>query len=174
MAWGYPQTQGNLGSQTAYPPNILGTPGPSISSIRDRRLRWVSVPPYATGCIVPLPILTWILWRWQAVPVSLAAKTGGDVPTRLPPREVAELLRFFGGFIREIVFLFFGREKWRIPGGGGKIEVIFCWSIGCINVGWHFLNWMECHYSMKEITDHKISGLFRWMKSAQTIYPPEN
>lgn len=67
---------------------------------------------------------------------------------------------------------FFGRETWRIPAGGGeKIEVL-CWSIGCINGGWHFLNWMECHYSMKEITGQKISGLFRWMKSAKTINPP--
>lgn len=171
MAWGCPQTQGNLGSQTAYPPNILGTPGPSISSIRDRRLRWVSVPPYATGCIVPLPILTWILWRWQAVPVSLAAKTGGDVPTRLPPREVAELLRFFGRFQKGDCFFLEGKHEEFQRGGGEKIEVL-CWSIGCINGGWHFLNWMECHYSMKEITGQKISGLFRWMKSAKTINPP--
>ena len=96
-------------------------------------------------------------------------------PHGYPPgggRVAAIFRRFHKG---DCFFFFFGREKIKNSrGGGGKIEGFFCWSIGCINGGWHFLNWMECHYSMKEIRGQKISGLFRWMKSAKTIYPPEN
>lgn len=60
--------------------------------------------------------------------MSLAAKTGGEGHLTVTPREVAELLRFFGGFIREIVFFFVFVEgkKLRIPGGEGeKLRVFF-------------------------------------------------
>lgn len=57
--------------------------------------------------------------------MSLAAKTGGDVPTRLPPREVAELLRFFGRFQKGDCFFLEGKHE-EFQRGGGEKKLRFC------------------------------------------------